>query len=59
MRGQVTLTKQFANSTIKGGRKSPIYYDDEVIGFGLQVRGNVRETFVLSSERSDHLQRVK
>jgi hypothetical protein len=25
-------------------RKSPIFYDDEVIGFGLQVRSNGRKT---------------
>jgi hypothetical protein len=29
------------------GRCSPIYYDDEVIGFGLQVRDNGRKTFTL------------
>ena len=28
-------------------RKSPIFYDDEVIGFGLQVRHNGRKTFTL------------
>ena len=29
------------------GRKSPIFYDDEVIGFGLQLRDNGRKTFTL------------
>ena len=32
-----------------GGRKSPMVYDDEVIGFGLQVRDNGRDTFTLAT----------
>jgi hypothetical protein len=43
---RVNLTERFAKATTEG-RKSPIFYDDEVIGFGLQVRDNGRKTFTL------------
>jgi hypothetical protein len=45
--GRVALTERFARSARTGGRKNPIFYDDEVIGFGLRVRNNMRETFTL------------
>jgi hypothetical protein len=44
---RVALTERFARSATTGGRKSPIFYDDEVIGFGLQVRDNGRKTLTL------------
>ena len=44
---RVNLTERFAKSATAEGRKSPIFYDDEVIGFGLQVRDNGRKTFTL------------
>ena len=44
---RVNLTERFAKSATTEGRKSPIFYDDEVIGFGLQVRDNGRKTFTL------------
>jgi hypothetical protein len=34
MSGRVALTERFAKSVGTGGRKSPIFYDDEVIDFG-------------------------
>lgn len=47
MSGRVALTERFAKGATTEGRKSPIFYDDEVIGFGLQVRDNGRKTFTL------------
>jgi hypothetical protein len=47
MSGRVALTERSAKSAETGGRRSPIYYDEEVIGFGLQVRDNGRKTFTL------------
>ena len=44
---RVALTERFAKSAETGGRKSPTFYDDEVISFGLQVRENGRNTFTL------------
>jgi hypothetical protein len=35
---RVKLTDRFVKSATTGGRKSPIFMDDEVIGFGVQVR---------------------
>jgi hypothetical protein len=37
---RVTLTEWSATAATTEGRRSPIFYDDEVIGFGLQVRDN-------------------
>lgn len=42
-----TLTERFVRSATAGDRPSPIFMDDEVIGFGLQVRQNGRKTFTL------------
>ena len=47
MVGRVNLTERFAKAACSDGRKSPIFYDEEVIGFGLQVRDNGRKTFTL------------
>ena len=47
MSGRVALTERFAKSATTEGRRWPIFYDDEVIGFGLQVRDNGRKTFTL------------
>ncbi len=47
MAGRVSLTEHFAKAARANGRKSPIFYDDEVIGCGLQVRTNGRKTFTL------------
>jgi hypothetical protein len=46
--GRVALTERFAKGATTEGRRSPIFYDDEVIGFGLQVRDNGRKTFTLN-----------
>ena len=35
---RVKLTDRFVKSATTDGRKSPIFMDDEVIGFGVQVR---------------------
>jgi hypothetical protein len=39
---RIKLTDRFVKSATTGGRKSPIFMDDEVIGFGVQVRENGR-----------------
>ncbi len=44
---RVNLTERFAKSASAERRKSPVFYDDEVIGFGLQVRDSGRKTFTL------------
>lgn len=44
---RVKLTDRFVKSTTTGGRKSPIFMDDEVIGFGVQVRETGRKSFTL------------
>jgi integrase len=44
---RVTLTERFAKAAVAGHRRSPIFMDDEVVGFGLQVRGNGRKSFTL------------
>ena len=41
------MTERFAKAARADGRKSPIFYNDEVIGFGLQPRDNGRKTFTL------------
>ena len=41
------LTERFVKSVTAGNRASPIFMDDEVIGFGVQVRQNGRKTFTL------------
>lgn len=41
------LTDRFVKSATTGGRKSPIFMDDEVIGFGIQVRATGRKSFTL------------
>jgi hypothetical protein len=47
MGGRVNLTERFAKAARADGRKSRIFYDDGVIGFGLQVRDNGRKAFTL------------
>jgi len=42
---RVKLTDRFVKSASTGGRKSPIFMDDEVIGFGIQVRENRPQEF--------------
>lgn len=44
---RTTLTERFVKSATAGDRSSPIFIDDQVIGFGLQVRQNGRKTFTL------------
>jgi hypothetical protein len=34
---RVKLTDRFVKSVTTEGRKSPIFMDDEVIGFGIQI----------------------
>jgi hypothetical protein len=41
------LTDRFVKSATTDGRKSPIFMDDEVIGFGVQVRETGRKSFTL------------
>jgi hypothetical protein len=41
------LTDRFVKSASADGRKSPIFMDDEVIGFGIQVRKTGRKSFTL------------
>jgi len=44
---RVKLTDRFVKSATAGERKSPIFMDDEVIGFGVQVRETGRKSFTL------------
>jgi integrase len=44
---RVKLTDRFVKSASAGSRKSPIFMDDEVIGFGVQVRETGRKSFTL------------
>jgi hypothetical protein len=44
---RVRLTNRFVRSATPEGRKSPIFMDDQVIGFGVQVRKTGRESFAL------------
>jgi Arm DNA-binding domain len=44
---RVRLTDRFVKSATTNGRNAPIFMDDEVIGFGVQVRGNGRKSFTL------------
>jgi hypothetical protein len=44
---RVKLTDRFVKSATTGGRKCPISMDDEVIGFGIQVRETGRKSFTL------------
>ena len=41
------LTDRFVKSATPSGRKSPIFMDDEVIEFGVQVRETGRKSFTL------------
>src|SRR5579872_5695906 len=41
------LTDRFVKAAKADGRKSPIYMDDEVIGFGIQIRSSGRKSFTL------------
>lgn len=45
---RVKLTDRFVKAATSGDRKSPIFMDDEVIGFGLQVRQTGRKSFTLA-----------
>ena len=40
-------TDRFVKSATTGGCKSPIFMDEEVIGFGIQVREAGRKSFTL------------
>jgi len=40
---RVNVTERFAKSATTEGRRSPLHYDDEAIGFGIQVRDNEEE----------------
>jgi len=42
---RVSLTERFVKVASAGERASPIFMDDAVIGFGVQVRRNGRKTF--------------
>jgi hypothetical protein len=44
---RVKLTDRCVKSATTEGRKSPIFMDDEVIGFGVQVRDTGRKSFTL------------
>jgi integrase len=41
------LNEKFVKAAATGGRRSPIFMDQDVIGFGLQVRANGRKAFTL------------
>jgi len=45
------LTERFVKSVTAGSRASPIFMDDEVIGFGVHVRENGRKTFTSEARR--------
>jgi hypothetical protein len=45
---RVKLTDRFVKSATTEGCKSPIFMDDEVIGFGIQVREGSDIEFSLS-----------
>ena len=42
---RVKLTDRFAKSATTVGRKSPIFMDHEVVGFGVQVRETGHKSF--------------
>ncbi len=42
---RVKLTDRFVKSATTGDRKSPFLMDEEVIGFGVQVRQTGRKSF--------------
>lgn len=44
---RIKLNDRFVKSATTGGRKSPIFMDDEVIGFGIQIRDSGRKSFTL------------
>ncbi len=44
---RLKLTGRFVKSATTEGRKSPIFMDDEVIGFGVEVRETGRKSFTL------------
>ena len=44
---RVKVTDRFVKSATTDARKSPIFMDDEVIGFGVQVRETGRKSFTL------------
>lgn len=44
---RVKLTDRFVKFATTGGRKSPIFMDQEVVGFGVQVRETGRKSFTL------------
>jgi len=41
------LTERFVNSLKVEKGRSPIFRDDELVGFGIQVRPNGRKSFTL------------
>lgn len=47
----VNLTERFAKSATTEERNSPIFYDDAVIGVGLQVRSNGRKSWSSGSAK--------
>jgi hypothetical protein len=47
MSRRVAMTERFAKSATTEGRNSPIFYDDEAIGCGLQVRDDGGKSFTL------------
>lgn len=44
---RVKLTDRFVKSATTGGPRSPIFMDDGVIGFGVQIRDTGRKSFTL------------
>jgi hypothetical protein len=48
---RLRLTNRFVKSATPNGRKSPIFMDDEVIGFGAQVRETGRKSFRYDRDR--------
>ena len=54
---RIRLTDRFVKSATPSGRKSPIFMDDAVIGFGVQVRETELRQYV--TERLEQVRKSK
>ena len=55
---RVALMERFLKSAETGGRKSPTFYDDEVISFGLQVAKTLNLPIVVSDDFARSLRKT-
>jgi hypothetical protein len=55
---RVKLTDRFVKSAAAGARGFPIFMDDGVIGFGVQVRQSGRKSFTLDYSFDGHRRRL-